>query len=187
MYKSKDLTAGLKIELNNEPYLILEVNFVNIGRGQAFNKLKLKNILTNVIITKTIKISERLKEANIIYKEIKFIYYSDNIYYFYSDITNEYYEINDIIIKNHKKWIKEGIIYTGVFWNDNLTDIKLPKIIEFVVISTDDIKKDLSTHKNYKYATINIDNNIKVPLFIKEKDIIKVDTETSTYISRTNN
>ncbi len=183
-YKSKDLTQGLKIEINNEPYIILEVNFVNMGRGQAFNKLKIKNILTNTLIIKTFKINEKLKEANIYTKELKFLYYTDKCNYFFEQDTSDYYEITDEDFSFEKKWLKEGTICYVTFWNEKIIELKMPKFVELKILSTNDIKKDLGTHKNFKYAITETNTSIKVPIFIKENDIIKIDTTTDTYISR---
>lgn len=185
-YKSKDLEIGLKIELNNEPYIIIDLSFSNIGRGQAFHKLKLKNLINNSIITKTIKVSERLKMADVLTKEIKYLYNTDNIFYFYEETTNDYYEINKEKIDNQIKWLKEGLQCIALLWNNEIIDIKLPKFIELKVIETDDIKKDLGTHKNYKNATTETNSTLKVPIFIKENDIIKIDTEENIYVSRIN-
>lgn len=185
-YKSKDLEIGLKIEINNEPYIIIDMSFSNIGRGQAFHKLKLKNLINNSIIIKTIKVSERLKMADILSKEIKYLYNTDNIYYFYDETTNEYYEINKEKIEKQIKWLKEGIQCTILLWNNEIIDIKLPKFIELKIVQTDDIKKDLGTHKNYKNAITETKNILKVPIFIKENDIIKIDTEENIYVSRIN-
>lgn len=185
-YKSKDLEIGLKIELNNEPYIIIDLSFSNIGRGQAFHKLKLKNLINNSIIIKTVKISERLKMADILSKEIKYLYSTDDIFYFYEEETNEYYEINKEKIENQIKWLKEGIICIALLWNNEIVDIKLPKFVDLKIIETDDIKKDPGTHKNYKSAITETKSTLKVPIFIKENDIIRIDTEENIYVSRIN-
>ncbi len=186
VYKSKDLTAGLKIEINDNPYIILKVAFINIGRSQTFNKLKLKNILTNSLINKNFKINEKFKAADIISKNIKFLYSNNDLFYFFDNENTEYYEISINQIKNQKKWMKEGLSFTATFWNNNIIILKPPKFIELKVISTYDIKKDLGTHKNFKYAEIETHTKIKVPNFIKVNDFIKIDTESESYISRIN-
>ncbi|HIH2763111.1 MAG TPA: elongation factor P [Candidatus Azoamicus sp.] len=183
--KSKDVIIGNKVEINFEPYLILESIFMNPGRGQAFHKLKLKNMLTNSIITKTVKIGEKLKNADIDSKIVKYLYKNDNILYFYDEKTFDYYEINTDIIKNSEKWIKEGLNYEIIFWNNNIIEIKYPKFIELKVISADIYDKKSCAAKTSKNAILETGLTVKVPVFIKENDIIKIDTETEEYISRT--
>lgn len=185
-YKSKDLEIGLKIEFNEDPYVILDINFVNIGRGQAFNKLKLRNILNNSIIVKTFKIGEKIKSADILEKTLRFLYKTDDSYCFFDVSSSDYYDVQKKLIANYIKWLKEGLDCTAILWNNEIIELKPPKFIELKVISTDDIKKDLSTHKNYKYAEVETNILIKVPMFIKANDIIKIDTETENYIGRIN-
>ena len=185
--KSKDIEIGLKIEINDEPYLIIENTFVNIGRGQAFNKIKIKHIINNTTLIKTVKIGEKLKAADILSKDLQFLYIADGIYYFFDKSTLDYHEVSDILLNDKIKWLKEGCVCQIIFWNNRPIEIKLPKFIELKVISNEDIRKDYGTHKNAKYVTIETNTEIKVPLFIKLNDIIKIDTVSGTYISRINN
>lgn len=182
--KSKDLITGNKVEINFEPYLILESIFMNPGRGQAFHKLKLKNMLNNSTVTKTVKIGEKLKEADVESKNLKYLYKNDNILYFYDERTLDYHEINTEIIKNIEKWIKEGLNYEIIFWNNNAIEIRHPKFIELKVISADMYDKKSCASKTSKNAILETGLTIKVPVFIKENDIIKIDTEKEEYISR---
>lgn len=184
--KNKDLTIGAKIEINNTPYIIIENIFMNPGRGQAFNKLKLKNILTEALITKTIKSGEKIKQANIITDELTYLYNNEQSFFFYNEHTSEYHEINEDKIKNIKIWLKEGAIYTFTFWESNIIDVKAPKFIELKVFAADILDKKTCAAKNSKYAEMETGVQIKVPNFIKDNDIIKIDTEKQTYISRTN-
>ncbi len=185
--KSKEIEVGAKILINNEPYVVIENSFTNIGRGQAFYKVKAKNILNENIITKTIKIGEKLKKADILNLDLKFLYFTENLYYFFDDSTSEYYEINSNLLKDKIKWIQAGCTYSITFWNNNPIEIKLPKFIELKVISSENIKKDHGTHKNFKYVMLENNINMKVPIFIKLNDVIKIDTLSGTYISRVNN
>lgn len=182
--KNKDLTAGNKVEINSEPYLILDSSFMNPGRGQAFHKLKLKNMVNNSIITKTVKIGEKIKEANIDSKILKYLYKNDDILYFYEEKTLEYHEINKDIIKIYDKWLKEGLNYEIIFWNNRAIEIKHPKFIELKVISAEFHDKKSCVSKTLKNATLETGITIKVPIFIKDNDIIKIDTEKEEYISR---
>ena len=184
LYKSKDICVGLKIEINKVPYIVLESNFVNPGKGQAFNKLKLKNILTNTVIIKTVKIGEKLKSADLFFLDANFLYNDNFIYYFIDPKTSDYYEINLDIIGKKKIWIKEDLLYSIVLWNNNVIAIKIPRFIELKVISTEIIVKGSIIAKNFKYSKLENGFNFKVPNFIKENDIIKIDTEKGIYVSR---
>ncbi len=186
LYKSKDICVGLKVEINNFPYVILESKFVNPGKGQAFNKLKLKNILTDAVIIKTIKIGEKLKSANLLELEACFLYKDNFIYYFIDSKSSDYYEISLDIIGKAKCWIKEGSFYSLILWNDNIVAVKVPKFIELMVVYTENISKGSTVSKSYKYSKLENGLNLKVPSFIKKDDIIKIDTENGSYVSRVN-
>lgn len=183
-YKSKDFQIGLKIEIESFPYIIIENNFVNPGKGQAFNKLKLKNILNDKIITKTIKIGEKLKSADIFYENVIFLYKLNKIFFFINIESSKYYEVEENIINESIFWIKEELSYTLTIWNEKIIFVKPPKTIELKVISTDNVEKTSVVAKNFKYAKLETGISLKVPIFIKEKDIIKIDTEKRVYISR---
>lgn len=185
-YKSKDFCPGLKIEIDNHPYIILENKFVNPGKGQAFNKLKLKNLITNSIIIKTIKIGEKLKSTNLIIVDAQFLYQNNDIYFFINIENSDLYEINEYLIFEIRFWIKEGVSYSITIWNDNIISIKPPKFIELKVIESDNTEKKFIIAKNSKNVILETGVIIKTPLFIKENDIIKIDTENKTYISRIN-
>lgn len=184
LYKSKDFKVGLKVEINDVPYIILENNFVNPGKGQAFNKLKLKNMINDAVIPKTVKIGERLKAADVSSKEAKFLYSNNDGFCFIDIDSSEYYEVSPDFIQPYKGWIKEDVVYTILFWNGDIISFKIPKFIELKVISTEDVAKTSTVSKSFKNAILETNVTFKVPLFIKENDIIKIDTEKEEYVSR---
>lgn len=183
-YKSKDFSVGLKVEIGNYPYIILENKFVNPGKGQAFNKIKLKNIINETVLIKTVKIGEKLKVADIYFVDALFLYEDNNLYFFMNKETSENFEVSSQIIDKISYWLKIGIIYSTTFWNDIIISIKPPKIIDLKVISSDDINKNSVVAKNMKYVILETNLQFKVPLFIKNNDVIRIDTEKQIYISR---
>lgn len=183
-YKSKDFCIGLKVEIDNLPYTIIENKFINPGKGQAFNKLKLKNILNKSIIQKTVKIGTKLKAADILFIEVIYLYADNDLYHFMNSKTKEYYEVSIDIISSEKIWLKNESMYSLLLWNQQIIAIKPPRHIELRVLSIDNMDKSLTMSKNLKYAILETGLSIKVPLFIKENDIIKIDTEKELYISR---
>ena len=185
-YKSKDFCTGLKIEIDNYPYIILENKFVNPGKGQAFNKLKLKNIITDSVIIKTIKIGEKLKSANLFILNVKFLYKNDDIYFFCDSDSSDLYEVSETLILENKFWIKEDFLYSLPIWNEKIISLKPSNFIDLKVSLVDITDKKFVVSKNYKNAQLETGIIIKVPFFIKNDDIIKVDTEKKEYISRIN-
>ena len=183
-YKSKDFQSGLKVEIDNQPYSIIENKFVNPGKGQAFNKIKLKNIINENVITKTIKIGEKLKAADITNTEAYFLYKTDDIFFFINENDSTSYEVEKDKVQENELWLKSGVVYLITLWNEKIISIKPPKILELKVTETDNTEKNSVIAKNFKYAKLETGANLKVPIFIKENDIIKIDTEKKIYISR---
>lgn len=185
-YKSKDFCMGLKVEIDNQPYTIIENKFISPGKGKAFNKLKLKNVINKSIIQKTIKIGTKLKSADIIFTDAIYLYNDQDIYFFINIKTKEYHEVLKDILLNEKKWLKEGLTYSLISWNKKIIAIKPPKFIELKVLSVNNVTEGTMTAKNLKHSMLETGISIKVPLFIKNNDIIKIDTEQEAYVARMN-
>ncbi len=183
-YKSKDFKPGLKVEVNNEPYVIIEQEFVNPGKGQAFNRLKMKHIVSGLIIRKTIKLSEKLKAADLFELKAKYLYLSNDIFYFIDEQSSEYHEVFSNIIGADKNFLKEGCLCYLVFWNNTIIAFKLPKFVELIVISAEDVNSMSVISKTFKNAVLETGISVKVPLFVKANDLIKIDTENHEYVSR---
>jgi len=184
VYKSKDFSIGLKVEIDGMPYIILENKFVNPGKGQAFNKLKLKSIISDSIIVKTIKIGEKLKSADVFLMDVDFLYQDNDIFFFLDVESSDYHEISIDLIGKNKNWIKEGLVCSLVLWNDDVVAVNIPRFVELKVISTENIAGTSVVSKNSKYSELETGMKIKVPMFIKDNDIIRIDTEKGIYISR---
>lgn len=185
-FKSKDFKVGLKVEINNEPFVIVENEFVNPGKGQAFNRLKLKSFITGLVIRKTVKLGEKLKSADLFEIKVKYLYFDSNSCHFMNEDSFEYYDVSLDVVGEIKNWLKEGCFCFIVFWNEKIVYLKPPKFLELSVIECEDVNSMSVISKNFKNAILETGVNIKVPLFVKINDIIKIDTEEKIYISRVN-
>lgn len=185
-YKSKDFKVGLKIELNDEPFLIVENEFVNPGKGQAFNRLKLKSFVSGFIIKRTLKLGEKLKAADLFDVKAKYLYSSSDIFYFMNEESLDYYDVEISIVGSAVKWLLEGFSCNIIFWNNKVLLVKPLKFVELKVVSCDIVSNLSVISKSFKNAILETGVNVKVPLFVKIGDIIKVDTEHDEYVSRIN-
>ncbi|HFL8824152.1 MAG TPA: elongation factor P [Candidatus Azoamicus sp. OHIO1] len=183
-YKVKDYKVGLRILIDKDPYVILENEFFKPGKGQAFNRLKLKNLKNGVILKKTIKIGEDIELADVIEKEVKFLYFDNNGYCFIDPIYYNYYEVENSIIGTDRNWVVEGLLCTILLWENEVLSIKLPKVVVLRVVSTEDVSRQSVSAKNFKSSILETGVSIKLPLFIKVNDLVRVDTEKGEYISR---
>ena len=180
-----DLKINSKIILKNEPYVIIDIQFIKPGKGQGFNKVKLRNLKNNFFLNKIFKSGESVKIANI--KEIKLlcIYKDKNNWNFMCTNTYEQFQINESIISNSKKWIKAQEKYTITFWDENPISIIPPRFIDLKIKETkDSIKGNSVSSTVTKLAITETNAQIKVPSFIKNNEIIKINTKTEEYVSR---
>lgn len=183
-YYIKEFKVGLKILLDGLPYVIQENEFFKPGKGQALNRLKLKNLLNGVIIRKNIKIGEEVEVADILEKEVKFLYFDKCSYHFIDVCTYEYYEVPLNIVGENSNWIKDEMVCVISFWESVPIFLKLPKVVTLKVISTEDISKNSVSSKNFKNSTLETGVVIKLPIFIRVGDEVKIDTEKFEYLSR---
>lgn len=180
----KNLKVGTKIIIKNEPYNIENIEFVNPGKGKSFIRIKLRNLLNKKIIKKNYKNYENLEIADILDIKCFFIYKDKNFYYFMNSINFEHIKVSKKIIKNKRFWIKLKTECNIIMWNNFPIDINIPNFINLLVTKTIKEKKKYSISNNTKYACLGNNLNIKVPLFIKKNDIIKIDTRSIKYIAR---
>lgn len=187
MYHVNKIQIGNKILFDNEPCYVMNNIFVNPGKGQAFNRIKIKKLISCKIIEKIFKSNSLLEKADV--EDIKAInLYSDyNLCYFIREDTYEQIIVDKKLISNDVKWIIKNNKYNITLWNNNPIYITLPKFVELLVIDTSDDKKSNSIINNFKTAKLSNDIKIKVPCFIKKNMIIKVNTENNTYVSKVKN
>ncbi|AFA41313.1 elongation factor EF-P [Wigglesworthia glossinidia endosymbiont of Glossina morsitans morsitans (Yale colony)] len=185
-YNVNQLRSGLKILLNHEPYLVLNNQFVKPGKGQPFNRIRLKKITSGKIVDKIFKSNENCISANIHEVIAKTIYQNTNHWYFMKKKNFEQFYVKKTILGENNRWIIEQIECTVTFWNQNPICINLPRFINIKVLDTrNQSKKDTSQSSNKSIILIT-GAVIKAPLFVQKDDIIKIDTRTGEYVSRKN-
>lgn len=181
---TNDLRPGMKVEVENEPFLCVSNEFVKPGKGQAFNRIKLKNILTGRVVEKTYKSGEKFPEADIEEGHMRLLYTEQDGAIFMNDTTFEQLTIPFTIIKDNKKWLKEDTVYGVVLYKGEVVEIIPPTFMELVVTSTEPGARGDTSGRVLKSATIETGAQIQVPLFVNEGDKIRVDTRTGEYGSR---
>lgn len=183
-YNVNQLRIGLKILLNNEPYLVLNNQFVKPGKGQPFNRIKLKKITSGKIIDKIFKSNENCISANVNDVTAKTIYQNANNWYFIQKNNFEQFYINKTVLGENNKWIVEQLECIVTFWNQSPICINLPRFINIKVLDTSDqLKKDTAQSSNKSIILIT-GAIIKAPLFIQKNDIIKIDSRIGEYVAR---
>jgi len=183
-YNTSNIKNGLKVLINNEPYEIIDNSFHKPGKGQAFSKIKLKNLMNGRVNEKTLKIGDSLNSAEVQITEMQYLYNDDSNYFFMDLESFEQISIDSKILGDCKILLKGEEVCSITFFNNNVISVELPNFVELQIKHTEPGLKGDTTSKATKAATLETGMEIQVPLFINNDDVIKVDTRTQEYVSR---
>ena len=178
------LKSGNKVLVDKQPYLIIDTDFVNPGKGQAFTKIKIKNLLNKKIVEKTVKIGEELDEADVLNTSMQFLYQESNNLFFMNLESYEQLELAVSSVDFDPRWLNDGDECDVTIWNDAIIDVNLPNFVICKVISTETLAKGDTVSTTLKDAELDNGITIKVPAFIKQDEDIKVNPTTGEYSSR---
>tara|TARA_Y100000768_G_C23815564_1_gene603931 strand:+ start:175 stop:741 length:567 start_codon:yes stop_codon:yes gene_type:complete len=181
------LKNGNKVLVDSQPYIIIDTDFVNPGKGQAFTKIKIKNLLNKKTIEKTIKIGEELDEANVSNTTMQYLYQENDNLFFMNLDTYEQLDLNTSSIDFDPRWLNDGDECNVTLWNNAIIDIVLPNFVICKVVTTDSVAKGDTVSTTLKDAELDNGITIKVPAFIKQDEDIKVNPTTGEYNSRAKN
>tara|TARA_B100000029_G_scaffold447478_1_gene469284 strand:- start:720 stop:1286 length:567 start_codon:yes stop_codon:yes gene_type:complete len=183
-YSSADFKNGLKVLIDGEPFSIVESGFHKPGKGQAFNKLKLKNLKNGRILEKTVKIGVSLEAADVNIREMQYLYNDGQNWHFMDIETYDQLAISERIVEEIKSWLIEEANCNVTLWNGQAISVDPPNNIEVKVTKTEPGLRGDTAQGGVKPAEIATGATIKVPLFIDEGEVIRVDTRTGEYLSR---
>jgi elongation factor P len=183
-YSTNQFKNGLKIIMDNDPCSITENIMVKPGKGQAFNRVKMKNLKTGRVLERTFKSTESVEAADVDEMNVEYLY-SDGEYWHFMDPTSfEQYAADAVAVGDTAKWIKGQEVCVMTLWNSSPISIAAPNFVELAVAQTDPGLKGDTAQGATKPATLETGSEVKVPLFINEGDVLKIDTRTGEYVSR---
>lgn len=184
MVEAGDFRRGLTIEYDGQIFQVIEFLHVKPGKGAAFVRTKLKNIKTGAVIEKTFRPDERMPLAHIERREMQYLYNDGELYYFMDTQTYEQIALNQEMVGDALKFVKENMTVTVLSHNGSVFGVEPPRFVELEVIDTEPgFKGDTQTGAT-KPAKVETGAVIQVPLFINVGDKIKIDTSTEEYLSR---
>ncbi|MCP4660428.1 MAG: elongation factor P [bacterium] len=183
-YSTNQFKSGLKVMLDNDPCSIIENEFVKPGKGQAFSRVKLRNLKTGRVLEKTFKSGESIEAADVHETTMQYLYTDGEAWHFMVPATFEQYAANEAAMGDTVKWIREEDTCDVTLWNNTPISVTSPMFVNLKVTETDPgLKGDTSSGGN-KAATLETGAVIRVPLFIQVGEVLKVDTRTGEYVSR---
>lgn len=184
MFESGDLKKGLKIELDGEPYAIVQFEFTKPGKGQALYKCKLKNMVTGVQFDRTFRSGEKFKQPDLDEQEMEYLYSDGEQYCFMNTTTYEQEFLTTEMIGDAINFLKENTVCNILLYEGTPIGISLPIFINLKVEKTDPWVKGDTASGDSKPATLETGYVIQVPPFIEEGEMLKIDTRTGEYVER---
>ncbi|HHW48565.1 MAG TPA: elongation factor P [Clostridiaceae bacterium] len=184
MISAGDFKNGITFELDGQVYQVVEFQHVKPGKGAAFVRTKLKNIITGATIERTFSPTDKMPKAHIDRKDMQYLYNDGDLYYFMDTETYEQIPLNKETLGDSLKFVKENMIVKVLSYKGNVFGIEPPTFVELVVTHTEPgFKGDTATGAT-KPATVETGATIKVPLFVNQGDVIRIDTRTGEYMER---
>jgi elongation factor P len=184
VYSTNEFRGGMKILLDGDPYTILENEYVKPGKGQAFNRVKIRNLKTGRVVERTFKSGDTAEGADVVDTDMQFLYNDDQFWYFMVPDTFEQVAAGEKAVEDARPWLKDGMSCIVTLWDGVPLYVAQPNHVELKIVETDPgVRGDTATG-GQKPAKLETGAVVRVPLFINEGEIIRVDTRTSTYISR---
>jgi elongation factor P len=177
---------GLRIELDGEPFAITYFQHVKPGKGGAFVRTKVKNLLTGRSQDKTFRAGERVQEADVEDKQMQFLYRDGEDLVFMDNQSYEQTPFPAEVVGDGVKFLKENIEVGVLFWRGKPVNVELPSFIEAEITQTDPGVKGDTASGATKPATLETGATVQVPLFIKEGERVRVDTRSGEYVERVN-
>ncbi len=184
MYESSDLRKGLKIEIDGEPYVVLQFNFVKPGKGQALYKCKLKNMLTGVQFDRTFRSSDKIKEASLEEHEMEYLYSDGEQYCFMNTSTYVQEFLNPDQVGDAINFLKENTVCSILFFEGKPIGLSLPNFVDLRLVETDPWAKGDTAAGSTKPATLETGHVVQVPPFVEEGELVRIDTRTGEYVER---
>lgn len=184
MFGPTDLKKNTLITLDGQPYKVVEYSQKVMGRGGSIVNVKVKNLITGALLPKTFKGQEKIEPAEVTTRKVQYLYNDGDKFYFMDPETFEQYELLAEMVGDAKDFMKEGDEMDIQFYNGAAINLQLPKNLWLAVTYTETAVKGDTSTSVMKDATLETGLVIKVPAFIKEGDVVSVDTETYEYRAR---
>lgn len=183
-YNTSDFKRGLKVQIDGDPYLMVECNFVKPGKGNALYKCKLRNLIRGTMLDRTLKGGDSLESADVTEIEAQFLYRQQDMFVFMDNVSYEQYELTKDQVDEAWKYLKEGMACSMVLFNNNPISVSPPNhVVLAIEYCEPSIKGNTATNLT-KPVKLETGAEVICPAFVGIGDLIKVDTRTGEYLER---
>lgn len=183
-YSTNEFKGGLKIMQDGEPCSIVENEMVKPGKGQAFNRVKIRKLISGKVVEKTFKSGESVEGADVIELELAYLYNDGEFWHFMNNETFEQVPADVNAVGDAEKWLVEQDVCTLILWEGKPISVQPPNFVDLEVTDTDPGLKGDTAGTGGKPATLSTGAVVRVPLFVQIGEVIKVDTRKGEYVSR---
>lgn len=183
---TSDIRKGLKMMLDGQPYIVVDFQFVKPGKGQAFTRVKIRNMATGAVLDRTFKSGEKLEAADVEERSLQFIYPEGTDYVFMDAQTGEQITVPGDKMADQAQWLSDGMVVDVTLFKGQPIGVSLPTHVVLQITSSEPGVKGDTASGATKPATLSTGATINVPLFINEGEWVKVDTRDGSYLERVN-
>ena len=183
-YNTNEFRGGIKIMLDVDPYAVIENEFVKPGKGQAFNRVKIRNLKTGRVVERTFKSGDTVEAADVHDTQMQYLYNDGDVWHFMDPTSYEQLTAEAAAVGDAAKWIKEEDICQVTLYNGAPLSVDPPNFVILRIVETDPGLKGDTSGGGGKPATLETGAVVRVPLFVQTDELIKVDTRSGEYVSR---
>jgi elongation factor P len=183
-YSTNEFKAGLRIIIDGDPFAIVENEMVKPGKGQAFNRVRIRNLKTGRTIERTFKSGDSVEAADVSDVDMQYLYRDGDFFHFMIQENFEQHTASKDVVGEHAQWLKDGVVVIVTLWNGVPIVVTPPPHIDLKVVETDPGLRGDTATGGQKVAKLETGAVVRVPLFINEGEILRIDTRTGAYISR---
>jgi len=183
-YSTNEFRSGLKILLDADPYVIVENEFVKPGKGQAFSRVRVRNLKTGRVVDKTFKSGDTVEAADVVDQDMQYLYTDGEFWHFMVPDTYEQFAADKRAVVDAEPWLKEQDSCMVTLWNGVPLVITPPNFVELKIVETDPGLRGDTAQGGVKPAKLETGAVVRVPLFVEEGEIVRVDTRKGEYVSR---
>lgn len=183
-YSTNEFKSGLKVMLDGDPAVIVDNEFVKPGKGQAFNRVRIRNLKTGRVIERTFKSGESMEAADVLDVEMQYLYNDGQFWHFMNPDSYEQLAADKNAVGDNAKWLKEQDMCIITLWNGVPLAVEPPNTVTLKIVETDPGVRGDTSGGGGKPATLETGAVVRVPLFVQNGEAIKVNTRTGEYVSR---